>query len=107
MRPNSTPSGSFLPRRPRAMETFTAAPHDDILALLFQFALLLLAARAMAEVAQRYGQPAVVGEILAGIILGPSLLSGIFPALGQWVVPQTAVQGHLLEVIALIGAMFL
>ena len=89
------------------METFTAAPHDDILGLLFQFALLLLAARALAEVAQRFGQPAVVGEILAGIILGPSLLSGIFPGLAGVVVPATGVQGYLLEVVALIGAMLL
>ena len=63
-------------------QVFTAAPHHDVLALVFQIALLLLAARALGEVAQRLGQPAVVGEILAGIILGPSLLSGFFPALG-------------------------
>jgi Kef-type K+ transport system membrane component KefB/nucleotide-binding universal stress UspA family protein len=89
------------------MQTFTSAPHHDIAALLIQFALLLLAARGLAELAQRVGQPAVVGEILAGIILGPSLLSGIVPALGRWVVPQTPTQGHLLELVALIGAMFL
>ena len=89
------------------MQTFTAAPHDAVLALLVQIALLLLAARAFAEVAQRFGQPAVVGEILAGIVLGPSLLSGIFPAIGAWIVPQSAPQGHLLEVISLLGAMFL
>jgi Kef-type K+ transport system membrane component KefB len=89
------------------MHTFAAAPHQDVLALLIQFAILLLAARTLAEVAQHYGQPAVVGEILAGIILGPSLLSGIFPAVGHWVVPRTPLQGHLLELVALFGAMFL
>jgi Kef-type K+ transport system membrane component KefB/nucleotide-binding universal stress UspA family protein len=41
------------------------------------------------------------------VILGPSLLSGIFPTLGQWIVPQTEVQGFLLEAVALIGVMFL
>ncbi|HEX6983240.1 MAG TPA: cation:proton antiporter [Balneolaceae bacterium] len=89
------------------MEVFSAAPHHDVLVLIIQIGVLLLAARAFGEIAQRLGQPSVVGELLAGIILGPSLLSGLFPALGQWLVPQTAVQGYLLEVVSMIGAMFL
>jgi Kef-type K+ transport system membrane component KefB/nucleotide-binding universal stress UspA family protein len=89
------------------MGPFTAAPHHDILVLLIQVAVLLLAARAMGELAQRLGQPAVVGEILAGIVLGPSLLSGAFPLVGEWILPQTEVQGYLLELVAMIGAMFL
>lgn len=89
------------------MEIFTAAPHHDVLVLIFQVAVLLLSARALGEVAQRLGQPSVIGEILAGIVLGPSLLSGFFPFLGVWIVPQTDLQGHLLEVISLIGAIFL
>jgi Kef-type K+ transport system membrane component KefB/nucleotide-binding universal stress UspA family protein len=89
------------------MGPFTAAPHHDVFMLLLQVAVLLLAARAMGEAAQRLGQPAVVGEILAGIVLGPSLLSGLFPLFGEWIVPQTDVQGYLLEVVSMIGAMFL
>ncbi|MDX1663016.1 MAG: cation:proton antiporter [Candidatus Promineifilaceae bacterium] len=89
------------------MDIFTAAPHHDILVLLFQVALLLFAARALGEVAQRLGQPAVVGEILAGILLGPSFLSSLIPVLGEWIIPQSAVQGYLLEVVSLIGAIFL
>ncbi len=89
------------------MEPFTAAAHEDVLRLVLEVAILLFAARAMGEVARRLGQPSVVGEIAAGILLGPSLLSGFVPALGHWIVPQTAVQGYLLEVISLIGAMFM
>lgn len=86
---------------------FSAASHHDILVLLVQLAVLLLSARALGEVARRWKQPSVIGEILAGIILGPSILSSLFPALGYWLVPQTAVQGYLLETVSLIGAMFL
>ncbi len=86
---------------------FTAAPHHDVLVLIVQIAVLLLSARALGELAQRLGQPSVVGEILAGIILGPSLLSGFFPALGAWIVPQAGVPGYLLEAISLLGALFL
>lgn len=69
--------------------------------------MLLLAARVLAEVAQRLGQPAVVGEILAGILLGPSLLAGFFPGVAAWLVPQSQTAGHLLELVSLIGALFL
>ena len=41
---------------------------------LFDVALILLLARVMGRLAERVGQPRVVGEILAGILLGPSLL---------------------------------
>jgi Kef-type K+ transport system membrane component KefB len=86
---------------------FGAAPHHDVLLLLIQITLLLFAARAMGELAQRLKQPSVVGEILAGIILGPSLLSGLFPVLGAYILPQSELGGHLLEVVSLIGALFL
>lgn len=89
------------------MDVFTAASHHDVLVLVFQIGLLLFTARALGEVARRLGQPAVIGEILAGIILGPSFLSSLLPFLGEWIVPQTEVQGYLLEVVSLIGAMFL
>jgi Kef-type K+ transport system membrane component KefB len=86
---------------------FTAAEHHDLLVLLVQITLLLFVARAFAEIAQRLKQPSVVGEILAGIVLGPSILSGMFPGLGAWIVPQTPLSGYLLEVVSLIGALFL
>lgn len=88
-------------------QPFAAASHHDILVLLVQVALLLLTARVMGELAQRFNQPTVVGELLAGILLGPSLLSGLIPEVGAWIVPQTPVQGYLLEVISLLGALFL
>lgn len=89
------------------MDVFTSASHHDVLVLVVQVAILLLVARALGEIAQRLKQPAVIGEILAGILLGPSLLAGFFPGIGEWVVPQTVTQGYLLEVVSLIGAMFL
>jgi Kef-type K+ transport system membrane component KefB len=47
--------------------------------LLLTLALLILATRLLGEAAQRVGQPAVIGELLAGILLGPSLLGFIAP----------------------------
>jgi Kef-type K+ transport system membrane component KefB len=45
-----------------------------IVAILIQLSVIILAARAAALIARKLGQPAVVGEILAGLVLGPSLL---------------------------------
>ncbi|HLT95758.1 MAG TPA: cation:proton antiporter [Acidimicrobiia bacterium] len=89
------------------LDSFGAAPHDQVLQLVIQIAVLLFAARLLGAVATRLGQPSVVGEILAGVVLGPSLISGLFPAVGQWIVPRTTEQGYLLEVVSLLGVMFL
>src|SRR5574338_791711 len=47
-----------------------------ILLMLF---LMLAAAKLMAEVFERLNQPSVVGEILAGVLIGPSVLGWVFP----------------------------
>ena len=89
------------------MEIFTAASHNDVLALVTQIAILLFTARALGEIAQRLGQPPVIGELLAGILLGPSFLGKLFPFIIGYVIPEKGVQGYLLEAISLMGAMFL
>ena len=47
--------------------------------LLLSVAAILGVARLLGEIAQRYGQPSILGELLAGIILGPTLLGAIWP----------------------------
>jgi Kef-type K+ transport system membrane component KefB len=47
--------------------------------LLLQIAAILVVARAFSEIAARLGAPRVIGELCAGIILGPSLLGLIEP----------------------------
>ena len=86
---------------------FMAAPHGDVLHLLIQVAVLLAVARGLGEICQRLNQPSVVGEILAGVLLGPSILGALAPTIAVWTVPQTPVQGYLLEVVGLVGVMLL
>lgn len=83
-----------------------ASLHNDILILLFQLFLLLLFARVFGELFQRIGQPTVVGEILAGVVLGPSLL-GAIPVFSDLMISQSSTGTNLLEVVSLIGAMLL
>ncbi|MCX7804163.1 MAG: cation:proton antiporter [Planctomycetota bacterium] len=49
-------------------------------AFLLQVALLLTSARLLGELVRRIGQPAVLGELAAGILLGPSVFGTIWPA---------------------------
>ncbi|MCU0356087.1 MAG: cation:proton antiporter [Cyclobacteriaceae bacterium] len=51
----------------------------EIMSLLLQLSIMLLAGRILAEAARKLKQPAVIGEILAGIILGPTILGMISP----------------------------
>lgn len=50
-----------------------------LLLLLMQVGLIIAAARVMGLVARRLGQPEVIGEILAGLLLGPSLFGWLAP----------------------------
>jgi Kef-type K+ transport system membrane component KefB len=48
---------------------------DFQLPLIFSLLIVLVVAKILGEVAERFGQPSMIGEVLAGIILGPSLLN--------------------------------
>jgi Kef-type K+ transport system membrane component KefB len=50
------------------------------MSLIIAILLLLVVSRVAAELAERFGQPAMIGEILAGLILGPALLDLIQPS---------------------------
>ncbi len=56
---------------------------DEVLSFLIIVSLILISARILGEVFRKFKQPAVIGEILAGILLGPSLLGSISPQLFQ------------------------
>ncbi|MDZ4754327.1 MAG: cation:proton antiporter [Phycisphaerae bacterium] len=62
--------------------------HHQILVLLLALATLLGGARILGEIARRLGQPSVLGEILAGVLLGPTVLGWIAPAANEFLFPQ-------------------
>ncbi|HLF18738.1 MAG TPA: cation:proton antiporter [Candidatus Omnitrophota bacterium] len=86
---------------------FTPASHQDVLALILMIAVLLTTSRLLGELMLRLGQPSIIGEIGAGILLGPSILGYFFPSIIGYIIPATPTQGYLLETISLLGAMFL
>jgi len=56
---------------------------DEVLSFLILVSTILITARILGEIFRKFKQPAVIGEILAGVILGPSLLGTLFPHLFQ------------------------
>ena len=58
--------------------------------LFIQLLVIVIAARSMGRVATAIGQPAVVGEMVAGLLLGPSLLGWLWPDAFTFVFPATS-----------------
>lgn len=74
---------------------------------LLQLIVIMLAARIGGEVALRIGQSAAVGEIIVGILLGPSLFGLLAPGLFQYVFHSSAPEPmQILSQIGLVLLMF-
>jgi Kef-type K+ transport system membrane component KefB len=78
---------------------------QDFALLLFQLFTLLSLALGLGELFRRLGQPTVIGEILAGVLLGPSILGVVAPQISAALFqgPQTQLLGSL----AWLGSVFL
>ncbi|HEX6472285.1 MAG TPA: cation:proton antiporter [Streptosporangiaceae bacterium] len=79
----------------------------QILVFLLQIGMLLGLALALGRLVQRFGIPAVVGELSAGVLMGPSLLAHAAPAFSNWLFPHDPGQMHLLDAVGQIGVMLL
>jgi Kef-type K+ transport system membrane component KefB len=75
--------------------------------LLVQLALLLLVATLLGRLATRCSLPSIVGELLTGIVLGPSLLGHTLPQVSAWLFPHGAEQEHLLDAVGQLGVLLL
>jgi len=73
--------------------------------LLFQLFIILSAALTLGELFRRLGQAQVIGEVTAGILLGPSVLGALSPALSASLFPSS--QTQLLGALAWLGSVFL
>jgi Kef-type K+ transport system membrane component KefB/nucleotide-binding universal stress UspA family protein len=82
------------------------AGHAIVLVLL-QLSVLLTVARLGSEFVKRIGLPSVIGELAAGILVGPSLLGHFFPGTFLALFPPDAEQSHLLEILSWLGMILL
>ena len=61
----------------------TAQTEAILAATLLQSIVIILVARGAARLARRFGQPGAVGEIIAGLLLGPSFLGALVPGMSH------------------------
>ena len=72
-----------------------------------QLALLLLVGRLLGELAQRVGQPSVMGQLIGGLLLGPSLFGLLWPSAQHAIFPTDPVQKSMLDAVSELGVLML
>ncbi|MCI0416409.1 cation:proton antiporter [bacterium] len=89
-------------------ETFSRNFSEPISKLLLQLIVIIILARVIGNLFQRIGQPAVIGEMVAGILLGPSLLGVAIPSVESFLFPQDSMGAlRLFSQVGVILFMFL
>ncbi len=70
--------------------------HNDLIVLLLAISTMLIMSRMVGELGKKIGLPMVMGELLVGIGLGPTVLGACFPAAYAYLFPFTASAGFSL-----------
>ena len=81
----------------------TPLSEHQLLVFWVHLAVLVTTARLLGELMRRIGQPAVVGELAAGVLVGPSVLGVRAPDVFAWLYPLDPVQSGLLLAVAWVG----
>ena len=74
---------------------------------LVQIILLLVCGRLLGEAMQRIGQPAIMGQLIAGILLGPSVLGALAPDLQATLFPTGKEQAAMIGAVSQLGILML
>ncbi|MDG1410635.1 MAG: cation:proton antiporter [Acidimicrobiales bacterium] len=84
-------------------------PLDEHQLLVFwtQLLVLLVFARACGEIMRRINLPSVIGQLAAGVILGPSIFGRVWPSGFHWFLPEYEISSGALLAVSWIGVALL
>jgi len=72
-----------------------------------ELGVLLLVGRLAGEAARRIGQPPVMGQLIGGLLLGPSLFGWVWPSAQHALFPDSAAQKAMLDAVSQLGILML
>ena len=84
-------------------------PLDEHALLVFwtQLLVLVVAARAAGYAMRRVGLPSVIGQLAAGVILGPSVFGAVWPSGFEWFIPHEEISSGALFAVTWLGVALL
>ena len=81
--------------------------HHTLATFVAQLILLLSFGRLIGEGMSRLGQPAIFGQLIAGVLLGPSVFGLLLPDLHKLVFPDTPTLKSMIDAVSQIGILLL
>jgi Kef-type K+ transport system membrane component KefB/nucleotide-binding universal stress UspA family protein len=90
---------------PALAEAPKSGPSETV--FIIQLVVLLVVGRLLGEAMLRIGQPAVMGQLIAGILLGPSLFGAVWPDLQHMIFPHTPEQKAMIDAVSQLGVLML
>ncbi|GIV66492.1 MAG: putative Na+/H+ antiporter [Bellilinea sp.] len=80
--------------------------NQDLIKFFLQIAVMLGCALILGQMMRRFRQPAVLGELIGGIILGPTILGWLFPDFFEWLFRSSQEVGILRDASIKMGMLF-
>nr|MDQ3818710.1 cation:proton antiporter [Acidobacteriota bacterium] len=84
-----------------------ASSEQMVAIFLAEVVLMLFFGRLLGEFMQRIGQPAVMGQLIAGVIIGPSVFGLLMPGAYKAIFPDVAAQRKMIDAISQLGILML
>ena len=94
-------AAAYVPHSATIWNAFAEKFKEPLATLLLQLIVIIFATRTVGRLFSRFGQPAVIGEIAAGILLGPSLFGWLWPQAFAAVFPKESL--NILHMFSQVG----
>jgi Kef-type K+ transport system membrane component KefB len=80
--------------------------HHGLILFFLQLSIMPSLALFLGQIARKFHQPVVLGELVGGIVLGPTILGTLTPEWFAWLFPQAATLSLAREAVIKIGMLF-